>query len=273
MRKIFNWVLGPDFPAFGIFIYLSLCFLISSVLCSFIPNDPSPIVKPSPMAEMAARYAWIQAPGAGESGAIFQTRTTDGKLVTFVWTCSHLWLDYPGTTDALGNTVPPSPASIKIVVEIRGKKYPAKLVALGSDTDGGTDCALLVLATNPPNVKSVQFITGTPRVGSRLAYIGGALGFHTPPEFFVGDISALNRRTEIGYADIMQCPGEPGCSGSAIYDADGNCEGLMQAMDLGNSCLSLEVPSRRIIKWAWVSKVAWALDPTLAAPAVIPPYK
>ena len=146
-------------------------------------------------------------------------------------------------------------------------------MALGSDTDGGTDCALLVLATNPPNVKSVQFITGTPRVGSRLAYIGGALGFHTPPEFFVGDISALNRRTEIGYADIMQCPGEPGCSGSAIYDADGNCEGLMQAMDLGNSCLSLEVPSRRIIKWAWLCHVAWAIDPTLAAPAVIPLYK
>ena len=66
--------------------------------------------------------------------------------------------------------------------------------------------------------------------------------------------------------DQTSCMGYPGSSGGGVYLRDGKCIGLLTRG--AGPGLNFIVPTRRIVKWAKLVKIEWAVNQSIKVPLV-----
>ena len=244
--------------AFILFVGIALTITFSGRHTG-IPST-LPLIQSEILGIMKSDFGYVLTKHAAGSCVLFTRIDSKGNVRHFAWTCAHVILVVDETTEL----TPQDALNLIVTVNINGSRYPARVIAIGSDATGGTDVALLELPNCTATTGSVVFDGSRPEVGSPVFNYGAAWGRFSPPSYFVGCISAASVRLEGSTFDQMECPAAPGSSGSGIFNQNGKCEGLMVA--LMSSSVSLEVPSRCLIQWARKNHLEWAVDPSFPFP-------
>lgn len=204
-----------------------------------------------------AETAYVHTTNSIGSGVVFTRQDRQGNEVTFIWTCAHLFRDDDATNQV-------DPFLIPVKVTIGGEKVSATLVAIGEPVKG-VDLALLRADVSDLHAPSVSFYRGLPLAhGTKIYHVGAFYGFPPPESYSEGVISCSHRPMDNGEYDEILCPVYPGSSGGGVFDADGECIGLV---DFRIDCmLGFSIPSKTIIAWAKAKHVAYAVDNSVPLP-------
>ena len=236
-----------------------------------IPTNVQPVTVtmgdvPDIYPAIVSDFAFVETSVAAGSAVVFKRYDKNGHVVLFAWTCAHvLTADKEVTANESSSLFldpPAPPLAAKII--INGASYDTRLLKDSGDGPGQPDLALLQVIDGPTNTGSAIFSTETPKVGSTAYMVAAAAGEYRPPSFFIGIISANDRILDHSKFDQLECPAYPGCSGAGVFNAEGQCEGLMDCML--NASISFETPARDMVAWAQTNHVDWALDASVPLP-------
>lgn len=238
-------------------------------------------------ADAAAATVMIDAEGAYGTGVVFKN-----KEYSFVWTDAHVVSD----RQVVKKVIDPANGLPKIVVsyldvwavtediEDGRKVAQTKTLAKIIRYDDAQDIALLMVYKKNYGTKSVKFEPGVPKQGDAVWHVGsfyGPVGHGSMSEGTVASVGRLRREfqstdTDAPYPyDQISCVAHKGSSGGGIFSKKtGNCLGLVtefvgwsqnNGFTHGAFCIT---PSRRLIEWAKVNKVEFAVDDTVKVPSL-----
>jgi hypothetical protein len=226
----------------------------------------------------------VSTPGGCGSGVAFTRKDANGEDVTFVWTAGHvvqhresipfLFFGSPGSSNAAA-IVPKSRmiyytnVTVMQDVIINGEyAYTTNLSATvikSSPNETGNDLAILRVNGKFFNQNTVAFdLSGRiPKLGESLYGVSSPYGEWGM--FDAGVLSFVGRNVDGTLYDQTTLIIFPGSSGSAVFNSEGKCMGLILIMRAPG--MGYMAPIRRIQKWAKDEGVEWALDPKIPMPS------
>jgi S1-C subfamily serine protease len=191
---------------------------------------------------------------------VLVTRQVGDVRRTFVWTAGHVVKHLRNPDGSFRNPT--------IYQEWRDSgrykcktKVEAQVIAY-SDPVTGEDLALLEVSKDnfAPACVSARF--GDAKVGDEVVHVGCMVGLYDSVS--LGIVSQTDRDLLGRMFDQTSCMGYPGSSGGGVYTKDGKCIGLM-TLGVGPG-LNFIVPTRRIVAWAEIMNIEWAVNPNVEVP-------
>lgn len=217
----------------------------------------------------------IKANGSQGSGVIFSRTNNTGEIVNFVWTAAHV----VDTLRKEREIIAPD-GSKKTVVEFDDAQVVKILVEDGRDVgrtefdarilkfshpENGHDLAILMIRKKNFIKTGVEFAnTEIPTIGTRMYHVGSLKGQFGANSMTDGILSQVGRLINSKEFDQATCNVFPGSSGGGIYLTNGKYVGMITRA--GGESFALYVPLRRVMKWAELNGVKWAMDNSVKLP-------
>lgn len=220
--------------------------------------------------------------GHSEGSGVIKTREINGKKINFIWTAAHV-------VDGLRNVetvITPDGNERKIIsfddcsltkeLNENGRRVgEMRMDAVVIRYSEKEDLALLRIRKENFISASVDFYLeehpcgepNIPKIGTRLFHVGSLLGQAGSNSMTSGILSQIGRvYPGIGKEvyDQTTVAAFPGSSGGGVYLEDGRYVGML--VRGAGETFNLIVPVRRMIKWAKVAGVEWAINDRVDPP-------
>jgi hypothetical protein len=237
--------------------------------------------------ELQAVSVTVKADNCQGSGTLV-TRKIGNDNISFIWTAGHVVAGLRGVRTVIiaGNTktiIEYKDAEVVQEMQEDGRrvgevKYDAKIVKV-TDASYGEDLALLMVRKYNayPQTACVKFKLDKqyiPPIGVSVVHVGSLLGQFGANSFTNGLVSQTGRLlpgegAEAKVFDQTTVTAFPGSSGGGVFLAEtGEYIGMLTQGVQQLQGFNFIVPIRRIHKWAWDSKIEWALDPSISGPPI-----
>jgi len=237
--------------------------------------------------ELQAVSVTVKADNCQGSGTLV-TRKIGNDNISFIWTAGHVVAGLRGVRTVIiaGNTktiIEYKDAEVVQEMQEDGRrvgevKYDAKIVKV-TDASYGEDLALLMVRKYNayPQTACVKFKLDKqyiPPIGVSVVHVGSLLGQFGANSFTNGLVSQTGRLlpgkgAEAKVFDQTTVTAFPGSSGGGVFRAEtGEYIGMLTQGVQQLQGFNFIVPIRRIHKWAWDSKIEWALDPSISGPPI-----
>jgi len=224
----------------------------------------------------------------GQGSGTLITRKIGDDNVTFIWTAGHVVAGLRNTRLVIigGNTktiIEYRDAEVVQEMQESGRrvgevKYDAKVIKV-TDADYGEDLALLMVrkCNAYPQSACVKFKLDKqyiPTIGVSVVHVGSLLGQFGANSFTNGLVSQTGRLlpgkgAESKIFDQTTVTAFPGSSGGGVFLAEtGEYIGMLTQGVQKLQGFNFIVPIRRIHKWAYDSKIEWAIDPSIVGPTL-----
>ena len=213
------------------------------------------------------------------SGVIFTRKSSDGKLVNYVWTAAHVVDNLRTERKVIVNGAPRTVVQFKdakIVKVIRQEgrsvgrlELDAEVIKYSDATDGH-DLALL-------KIRKRNFIEGTvvfhlgkeiPKLGTDLWHVGsllGQMGANSMTDGIYSQTGRLIPSLNKHVFDQTTVAAFPGSSGGGVF-LKGEAKYVGMLVRGAGETFNLIVPVRRMQAWCVQNKMEWALDPKVKMP-------
>lgn len=214
-----------------------------------------------------------------EGSGVLITRKIGDENVTFVWTCGHVVDHLREVRTVIRQGAPikivefPDIQIIKELVEGGRRVGEIKMdatVVKYSDADDGEDLALLMVRAKDYGKASAKFYLNKDDqivpIGTQLFHVGsllGQMGANSMTSGIVSQVGRIHGKVEYDQTTVTAFPGS---SGGGVFLEDGRYMGML-VRGAGEG-FNLIVPVRRMLRWAELHDIMWALDPKLKAPTM-----
>lgn len=218
----------------------------------------------------------IHAGGSQGTGVILNRTNSEGKIISFILTASHV-------IDGLRNTreiIAPD-GSKRTVVEFQDAQVVKDLIENGrkvgriqidaeiikhSDFEHGEDLAILKVRKTNFSTSSAKFYLEDKilDLGTEVYHCGSLFGEIGSGSITSGIFSQTGRIIDKKVYDVYQVSAVSGSSGGGIFLREGSYVAMLVR---GRETFNLVVPIRRIKEWTKKNKIEWVLDPSVPLPS------
>jgi len=189
------------------------------------------------------------------SGVIITRRDLQGRRHSYIWTVGHLAVEAESDSGY-------DPIEVSRYITDGGKVVGRTiLTATVIKCDTEADLALLELNSNFFSDEGVEFVTQLPIVAEPLFHYGSPYGEAGANSFTAGSLAKLGFTIDGVSYDFVTTSAAPGCSGGGVFNARGECLGLVARQTASTVCFI--IPARRLAEWAEKQGVPWAFNPNL----------